>query len=145
MSPQMNGEPRNGTLSALDLPGAPINPPSGMQRDRPLLDAINTDGVAKTTIKEDPKLAPLFAPEATTDLRARWDSVQRNFVDDPGAAVHAADELVAQVVESLAETFASQRSELEGGHEHTTEESTTENLRLSFRRYRSFFERLLSI
>jgi hypothetical protein len=49
-----------------------------------------------------------------------------------------------QVIKSLAETFANQRSELEGNREHA-EESTTENLRLSLRRYRSFFERLLSI
>lgn len=145
MSPQMNGEPSDGTLSVSDLPSAPISPPSAMREaDRTLLQAINTDSVIKTTIKDDAKLAPLFTQEAATDLRARWDSVQRNFVDDPGAAVHAADELVAQVIKSLADTFANQRAELEGGHEHT-EALTTENLRLSLRRYRSFFERLLSI
>jgi hypothetical protein len=145
MSPQMNGEPRDGTLGISDPPSTPISPPSAMhEADQPLLQAINTDGVTKTTIKDDAKLAPLFTQEAATDLRARWDTVQKSFVDDPGEAVHAADKLVAQVIQSLTDTFATQRSELEGGREHT-QESTTENLRLSLRRYRSFFERLLSI
>jgi hypothetical protein len=145
MSPQMNGEPRDGTSSISDLPSVPIGPPSAMhEADRPLLQAINTDGVTKTTLKNEAKLAPLFTQEAATDLRARWDTVQKSFVDDPGKAVHAADELVAQVIQNLTDTFAKQRLELEGGAEHT-EESTTENLRLSLRRYRSFFERLLSI
>jgi len=94
--------------------------------------------------KEDTQLAPLFTGDVTMDFRSRWDVVQRGFVDDPQAAVRAGDELVAQVIKSLAQTFANQRAELEGGHEHT-KESTTENLRLSLRRYRSFFERLLSI
>ena len=140
----MNGEPRNGTLSGSDLPGAPINPPSGMQRDRPLLDAINTDGVAKTTIKDDAKLAPLFTQDVAMDFRSRWDVVQRGFVDDPQAAVRAGDELVSRVIKSLAETFANQRSELEKGLDQS-DAPTTENLRIALRQYRSFFERLLSI
>jgi hypothetical protein len=145
MSPQMNGEPREATSSISDLPSVPITPPSAMhEADRPLLQAVNTDGVTKTALKVEANLAPLFTQEAATDMRARWDTVQKSFVDDPGKAVHAADELVAQVIQNLTDTFAKQRSELEGGAEHT-EESTTENLRLSLQRYRSFFERLLSI
>jgi hypothetical protein len=145
MSPQMNGEPRDGASSMLDLPSAPIGPPSAVhEADQPLLQAVNTDGVTKTTIKEDAKLAPLFTREAATDLRARWDTVQKSFVDDPGKAVHAADELVAQVTQSLTETFANQRSELEKGPDQA-EAPTTENLRIALRQYRAFFERLLSI
>ena len=109
-----------------------------------MLEAINTDGVAQTTIKEDAKLAPLFTQDAATDFRARWDVVQRSFVDDPKEAVRAGDELVAQVIKSLAETFANQRSGLESSHDKAGA-PTTENLRLALRRYRSFFERLLSI
>jgi hypothetical protein len=144
MSPQMNGEPRESALTTADLATSSNRPATSAQADRPVLEAINTDGVTQTAIKEDAKLAPLFTQDVAMDFRSRWDVVQRGFVDDPQAAVRAGDELVAQVIKSLAETFASQRSELEGGHEHT-EESTTENLRLSLRRYRSFFERLLSI
>jgi hypothetical protein len=112
--------------------------------EEPLLLAINTDGVTKTTIVDDARLAPLFTQEAATDLRARWDKVQKSFVDDPGEAVHAADELVAHLTQCLAETFANQRSALEKGIDQA-EEPTTENLRIALRQYRSFFERLLSI
>jgi hypothetical protein len=141
----MNGEPREAASSTPDHASAAISPAAAMhEADRQLLPSINTDGVTKTTITEDRQLAPLFTQDAATDFRSRWDVVQRSFVDNPQDAVRAGDELVAQVIQSLAETFASQRSELEGAHEHT-EVSTTENLRLSLRRYRSFFERLLSI
>ena len=66
------------------------------------------------------------------------------FVDNPQEAVNAGDELVAQVIESLADTFSTQRSQLESELKQTDQPST-ENLRLALRRYRSFFERLLSI
>jgi len=139
----MNGEPREKASTTADF-ATSTNRPATSVLDQPVLEAINTDGVTQKAIKEDTKLAPLFTQDVAGDFRARWDVVQRGFVDDPQAAVRAGDELVAQVIKSLAETFASQRSELESGRERT-EESTTENLRLSLRRYRSFFERLLSI
>jgi hypothetical protein len=69
--------------------------------------------------------------------------VQRGFVDDPEEAVRAGDELVTQVIKSLSESFSEQRSVLAG--DMKTEKSSTENRRLAFRRYRSFFDRLLSI
>jgi hypothetical protein len=145
MSPQMNGEPRDAATSTSDFASAPISPPSAMhETDRPLPSVINTDGLTKTTVKDDAKLAPLFTRDAATNFRARWDIVQKSFVDDPKEAVHAADELVAGVTKSLAETFANQRSELERGPAQA-EAPTTENLRVALRQYRSFFERLLSI
>jgi hypothetical protein len=141
----MNGEPREGAVSTSEFASAPISPPSAMhESDRPLPSPINTDGLTKTTVKDDSKLAPLFTRETATDFRARWDMVQKSFVDDPRKAVHAADELVAEVTKSLAETFANQRSELEQGLGHA-EAPTTENLRIAIRQYRAFFERLLSI
>lgn len=91
------------------------------------------------------ELAALFAPEAAQEFRSRWDEIQIGFVDDPGQAVRRADELVAQVMQNLAETFARERSELEqylGGPEA---QASTENLRVALRRYRSFFQRLLSL
>jgi hypothetical protein len=140
----MNGEPRDASTAA-ELGGAAIEPPASIQGDRPLLEPVNTDGVIQTTItKEDAKLAPLFTCEATTDFRSRWDLVQRSFVDNPQEAVHAGDELVAQVIASLTETFSGQRSQLEN-ELNQTDQSSTENLRLALRRYRSFFERLLAI
>jgi hypothetical protein len=144
MSPQMNGEPREVPTSA-ELGSSANSPAASMEGDRPLLEPANIDGVTKTTAaKEDAKLAPLFTQEAANDFRSRWDLVQRGFVDNPQEAVHAGDELVAQVINSLTETFSSQRSQLEN-ELNQTDRSSTENLRLALRRYRSFFERLLSI
>lgn len=88
---------------------------------------------------ETERLAPLFDEHTAGDFRSRWSIVQQGFVDDPQKAVREGDELVAQVIKSLAETFAQQRATLEG------QRDSTEDLRLALRRYRSFFERLLSI
>jgi hypothetical protein len=88
---------------------------------------------------EDEQLAPLFLPDAAKDFRSRWDAVQRGFVDDPGQS-----ELVAQVMKSLAETFSSERAKLEAQVDQT-DKASTENLRVALRRYRSLFERLLSL
>ncbi|NRF65692.1 hypothetical protein HLB44_01710 [Aquincola sp. S2] len=90
------------------------------------------------------ELAPLFFPDVSKDFRARWDAVQIGFVDDPQRAVREADELVAQVMKSLAETFSKERAKLEGQVDQT-EQASTENLRVALRRYRSFFQRLLSL
>lgn len=88
---------------------------------------------------ENAERAPLFDSENAQEFRGRWNTVQQGFVDDPVKAVREGDELVAQVIKSLAETFAQQRERLEGT------EGSTEDLRLALRRYRSFFDRLLSI
>ena len=89
-------------------------------------------------------LAPLFLPEVATGFRTHWDAVQSSFVDDPKRAVRQADELVAQVMKSLAETFAAERAKLEGQVD-PTDKASTEDLRVALRRYRSFFQRLLSL
>lgn len=93
---------------------------------------------------EDEQLAPLFAPDVAGDFRSRWDAVQIGFVDDPGQAVRQADELVAQVMKSLAETFSGERARFEG-QMNEADSASTENLRVALRRYRSFFHRLLSL
>jgi len=47
-------------------------------------------------------------------------------------------------MKSLAETFAKERAMLEGQADQA-EPASTENLRVALRRYRSFFQRLLSL
>ena len=95
-------------------------------------------------ITEDEQLAPLFSPDAAKEFRSRWDAIQSSFVDDPKRAVRQGDELVAQVLKSLTETFSNERSRLEGQVDQS-DKASTENLRVALRRYRSFFERLLSL
>jgi hypothetical protein len=119
--------------NASPLAGVPIEPKSSVFQ-------VNTEGVVKTTSEK--ALAPLFAQERAAEFRSRWDDVQRSFVDDPQQAVRQGDELVAEVIQSLAETFAKQPADIESAE---ADPSATENLRLTFRRHRSFFERLLSI
>jgi len=88
--------------------------------------------------------AALFADQDASEYRSRWQDVQVEFVDDPRQAVQRADALVAQLMQELAETFASERSTLEQQWDRGGEVST-EDLRISLRRYRSFFDRLLSL
>jgi hypothetical protein len=138
---QNEGEPGNGTSTADDQARSSRTSITALEADRPIF-AVNTDGVVKT--RSGSTLDSLFTQDAATNFRSRWDVVQRGFVDDPQEAVHAANELVAEVIKSLAETFSDQRSALEA-ELHQPDQASTENLRLGLRHYRSFFERLLSV
>jgi hypothetical protein len=103
-------------------------------------------GGAKLTMPKatlEPNL-PLFAQNDTQDFRSRWEKIQGGFVDEPQKAVEQADELVASAIKRLAEVFATERHKLEAQWDKTDNVST-EELRLALRRYRSFFERLLSV
>lgn len=93
---------------------------------------------------EEGKFAPLLSENEERQLRSRWDAIQTNFVDDPDTSVEAADSLVAQVMQRLAEIFAEERSHLESQWRQGKEVST-EDLRVALHRYRSFFNRLLSL
>ena len=86
----------------------------------------------------------LFAADETTQLRSRWTAIQTEFVDEPRRSVEAADGLVASAIKRLAESFAEQRSRLEGEWSRGGDVST-EDLRLALQHYRSFFDRLLSV
>jgi hypothetical protein len=86
---------------------------------------------------------PLLAADDAEGFRARWTDVQTGFVDAPRQAVERADELVAEVMQHLARTFADERGRLEG-HWDRGDEVSTDEFRTAFQRYRSFFERLLA-
>jgi hypothetical protein len=88
-------------------------------------------------------LAPLFTAENAADYRSRWDVVQRSFVDDPARSVRDGDALLSEVINTLAQTFADERTALERDLSRRNEAST-EALRRALRRHRAFFERLLS-
>jgi hypothetical protein len=93
---------------------------------------------------EESHRTPLFDERETNDFRTRWQEVQGKFVDDPQASVEQADQLVANSMKRLAEIFAKERADLENAWSKGGEVST-EDLRQALRRYRSFFDRLLSI
>jgi hypothetical protein len=97
-----------------------------------------------TAETEPPPDEPLFADVTLSGLRSRWDDVQAAFVDDPKECVQKADALVAQVVEQLTTGFSEARSRLEAQWDRG-EQASTEDLRLALKRYREFFQRLLSV
>ncbi|MGW4115622.1 hypothetical protein ACWEFJ_32500 [Actinosynnema sp. NPDC004786] len=88
--------------------------------------------------------APLFTPDDAADYQAEWRALQADFVDDPREAVQRADELVAQVMQSLATTFTEHKHSLEEQWQRG-DEAQTEELRQALKRYRTFFDRLLSV
>jgi hypothetical protein len=100
-----------------------------------------TDGGAENRAPRAEGLAPLFSAENTADYRARWDVVQRGFVDDPSGAVRDGDALLTEVISTLARTFADERSSLELQRKT---DASTEVLRRALQRHRAFFERLLA-
>ena len=85
----------------------------------------------------------LFSDSDMGDLRSRWNNVQTEFVDEPRHAVQQADQLVATVMQRLAEGFAKERGSLEKQWD-SGENVSTEDLRMALQRYRAFFNRLLN-
>ena len=87
--------------------------------------------------------AALLEDQELQSILVRWKDIQAEFVDEPRKAVQDADALVAELMQRLAQMFASEREQLEsrwaGG-----DDVSTEDLRHGLRRYRSFFERLLA-
>jgi hypothetical protein len=68
-------------------------------------------------------------------MRDEWQRVQGTFVDDPQRAVQEASALIERTLDEI-------RANVGSGY--TSEAMSTEDLRVSFQRYREFFQRLLS-
>src|SRR5512135_1071199 len=88
---------------------------------------------------EVPSLFPATEARGFLD---RWGEVQSRFVDDPKRAVQDGDALVAEVMQTLAASFARHKADLEG--QWNIGDAATDDLRQAFQRYRAFFQRLLS-
>jgi len=96
----------------------------------------------ETRIEDKP--ASLLPEEECDRLRHQWADIQASFVDEPRKAVEQADNLVAVSMKRVAEMFADERAKLESQWDRSGNVST-EDLRLALQRYRSFFQRLLTI
>lgn len=114
--------------------------PSGRTEER----EASTEGTGSTRETETQGNAPLFPSSELDSLRTRWKEIQTAFVDEPRKAVEQADGLVASTMKRLAEVFADERSTLEKAWDRGDSVST-EDLRVALQRYRSFFDRLLSV
>jgi len=95
-----------------------------------------------TDTSRDSGSTPLLPEADASDFERRWQDVQVGFVDEPQRCVQEADELVAEVMQRLADGFARERKDLETQWA-TGGEASTEDLRVALQRYRSFFNRLL--
>ena len=122
---------------------APATPVSDAPRvERAPAVAAKPDSATRTAASTEPQA--IFPGEEASGFRSRWDAIQTGFVDEPRVAVEQADALVAQVVTRLAEVFSDERAELERQWDRG-DNISTEDLRVALKRYRSFFDRLLSV
>jgi hypothetical protein len=103
-----------------------------------------TDNSPARPATAEARALPMFSADEATGYRTRWEAVQTGFVDEPRKAVEEADSLVAQVIKRLSEVFADERTNLEHQWDQG-DKISTEDLRIALQKYRSFFDRLLSL
>ena len=145
-----NTDPQSRNLTTADLARASARtraPQTGIEDEEDTVERQAVERNERTRTTEgapSEKLEALFTPDAADQFRTQWTHIQSRFVDDPRQAVRDGDELVAQVMKSLAESFAHERDRVEGQMQDGGDAST-ELLRVALRRYRSFFERLLTL
>jgi uncharacterized coiled-coil DUF342 family protein len=128
----MSDEERN--LPTADLAGRTDEADLPLARDTERADEVEPDVE---------RAEPILAAEDAEPYRTRWQELQASFVDEPQKVVELADQLVAELMQRLAETFAEERRSLEAQWARG-EDVSTEDLRMALQRYRSFFERLLA-
>jgi hypothetical protein len=112
-------------------------------RAEPRADERVSEARAPTNTMND-QLEPLFEEEAARKFRSRWQVIQGKFVDDPRDSVKQADDLVADIIKNVTMSFADRRITLEKQW-NSGEDISTEDMRQALKRYRSFFERLLTL
>lgn len=135
----MSEEKRKKQLSTADMVAAAEHE---RQEDSERVERERAEDTQSSQMAEDS--VPLFEQGEAEAHRSRWSDIQTRFVDDPRDSVEDADELVAHVIKSIAETFAEERAFLEDQW-NRGDEVSTEDLRIAMKRYRSFFNRLLSL
>jgi hypothetical protein len=113
--------------------------------ERVLVEEQTVENSSATSMNEEhEQLEHLFEDEESKKFRTQWLSIQSKFVDNPQQSVREADELVASVLKSVTMGFHNRRSALEKEWNSGSKVST-EDLRLALKRYRSFFDRLLTL
>jgi hypothetical protein len=113
-------------------------------RSKPVRSEIASSATSENRPVPIAEASPLFPEDQLRELKSRWDKIQTGFVDEPRAAVEEADGLVASTMQQLASAFSKERTNLEQQWDRGDNVST-EDLRVAFQRYRSFFRRLLSM
>jgi hypothetical protein len=130
-------------------PTSPVGPPAPSRHiDRLASEQTDGDGMEPVDAQrpepaDTARPVQLFEGHELQSVRSRWQEIQADFVDEPRSAVQEADKLVADLMQRLAQVFATERDQLESRWA-TGEQVSTEDLRQGLQRYRSFFERLLA-
>ena len=135
------GEPTSGAVDdqqQTPQPASVAGNPAAAASDAP---ARGVDAPARG-VEEGP--TPLLDGTQLEASIRRWKDIQAAFVDEPQQAVQDADALVADLMQGLAQVFAAERQHLEAQWSRG-DQASTEDLRVSLQRYRSFFQRLLSV
>lgn len=86
----------------------------------------------------------VFNREQIEQRHAEWEELQAQFIDDPKDTVKQADQMVAGTIDDIAEMLTQEREHLEQEWKQA-DDASTEDLRMSFQRYRAFLDRLLSM
>jgi hypothetical protein len=136
------GVTTQGRLSTEDLARSGAESEVGTAGDSQRDGRPDTEPDSRSEMGASP--ASLLASERREQMIDRWQEIQTAFVDQPQQAVQDADGLVADLMQQLAEGFAAERRQLEAQWSRG-DQISTEELRLNLRRYRSFFQRLLSV
>jgi hypothetical protein len=118
-------------------PAAGVTPAEDSGQARPLPETTATD-------LDQPLLAD------TAELRARWQQVQAEFVDDPQEAVGDAANLIDQTTQAMIDALQVRQQQLRAMWEHSgsangataANGSDTEHLRQMMRHYRTLFNQL---
>ena len=84
---------------------------------------------------------PLLAD--ATGYQDRWYEIQTGFVDEPNRAVQSAGELLTEVVDDLTRRLSTELQTFDA-RQGAGDGVSTEDLRVTFQRYRTFFDRLLA-
>jgi hypothetical protein len=84
---------------------------------------------------------PLLAD--ATRYQDRWYEIQTGFVDEPSNAVQSAGELLTEMMDDLTRRLTTELGAFDAGPGAGADIST-EDLRVTFQRYRGFFDRLLA-
>lgn len=98
-------------------------------------ESVPAHGRSSSEIAADGSAARVGLLNDPAGLREEWQQLQGTFVDDPQRAVHEASVLVDRTLREIHENVT--RGQI-------SDPTSTEDLRVSFQRYREFFQRLLS-
>jgi len=152
-------EPDDAAAQSGDLAaesGAPVAesaPAAAAPDPRKRSPGLDADGPAEPPAPTQPGpdfAAPLL--DDTAELRARWQRVQGDFVDDPQAAVSDAADLVGQTAQALVDALRERQRQLRTAWQRGAADGQataaapgamdTEHLRLVMQRYRALFNQL---